>query len=212
MCGTIFFQPNLMFMKKALKPSLDMADQPTLVRGNTVMVYLTGNSFYPIPKVPLATLQAALDTYTASLAKAEKGSNQDKAQKNADKATLLGLLREQCDYVNETAQGNLTALAGCGYDLSKDPQPSILGTADPKLANGVSGQLISSTPAVNGAIAYKHLYTADPSAPLWSEVLSSMANIKIDDLVPGTLIYGRIIAIGTKGQVTISDVVTKMVA
>jgi hypothetical protein len=200
-------------MKKALMPSFYMADQPALALGNQVLTNLTGNSFYPTPRVPLATLQTALNAYTTSLGKAEKGSSVDKAQKNADKATLIGLLRQECDYVNETALGNPVALAGCGYPLSKDPQPSVLGTATPKLEIGdVSGQLISSTPAVDGAVTYKHRITADVSATVWREILTTKATCKIDGLVPGTVYHSQIDAIGTNDQVTTSDVVSRMAA
>lgn len=199
-------------MKKALKPSFQMSDLVTLALGNAVLTGLTGNSYYPTPKVTLADLQSAINAYTASLGKADKGSSVDKAEKNADKASLIGLLRQECDYVNDTAQGNAIALAGCGYPLSKDPQPRILGTAIPKLENSVSGQLLSSTPGVNGAITYKHQYTADASLAQWNEITTTRAKCKIDGLAPGTLIYGRIVSIGTNDQVTISNVVTRMVA
>jgi hypothetical protein len=203
---------NPIAMKKALMPSYDMADQPALALGNAVVTALTGNAYYPTPRVTIASLQSAVNAYTTSLAKADKGSSTDRAQKNADKATLIDLLRQECDYVNDTAQGDPIGLAGCGYPLSKDPQPRILGIADPKLENGLSGQLISSTPGVNGAVTYKHQYTTDPSAAMWNEITTTRATCKIDGLVPGTLIHGRIVSIGTNDQVTVSDVVSRMVA
>ncbi|MBO9682012.1 MAG: hypothetical protein J7502_04995 [Flavisolibacter sp.] len=199
-------------MKKAKMPPKQMADQAALALGNSVLTGLTGNPDFPNPKVPLADLQTSVNTTTASIAKADKGSSQDKAQKNADKAVLLGLLREQCDYVNDVAQGRLVILSGCGYDLSKEPQPRVLGVADPKLENGLSGQMISSTPAVTGSVAYKHQYTTDLSIAVWPEILTSRATCKIEGQVPGTILHSRIVSIGTNGQVTVSEVVSKMVA
>ena len=192
-------------------PSYDMNDMDALALGNSVLSSLTGNPLYPSPKVPLATLQTKVNDYNTSLAKADKGSSVDKAQKNADKAALIASLREECDYVNDTAQGDPVALAGCGYPLSKDRQPTVLGVAEPKLENGLSGRLVSSTPAVSGSVAYKHQYTEDPSGT-WNEKSTTRAKCVIDDLTPGTLIHSRIISIGTRGQVTISSIVTCMVA
>ena len=199
-------------MKKALMPSYKMSDMDAWNLGNNVLGGLTGNSFYPVPKVGLADIQTLQNTYTASLAKADKGSSQDKAQKDADKRALINLLRLECDYVNDTAQGDPVALANCGYPLSKDPQPSVLGTPVISVENGISGQLISSTPAANAAVGYRHRYTTDPALPVWPEVVSSKATCKIGGLAPGTLYHLQIVSFGTNDQVTYSDVVTKMVA
>jgi len=199
-------------MRKALMPSYEMSDKDALNLGNNVLGSLTGNSFYPTPKVPLADIQTAQNTYTASLAKADKGSSQDKAQKTADKKALIDLLRQECDYVNDTALGSPIALANCGYALSKDPQPRVLGTPVITVENGISGQLISSTPATNAAVGYRHRYTTDPTLPVWPEVVSSKATCKLNGLVPGTLYHLQIVSFGTNDQVTYSDVVTKMVA
>jgi hypothetical protein len=81
-----------------------------------------------------------------------------------------------------------------------------------KVQNGTSGQLIASSDAVEGAFAYKHQYSADSAATLWPEILSTKAKCKIEGLTPGVLYSVRMVAIGTHNQVTISDVVTKMVA
>lgn len=199
-------------MKKALMPSYEMSDMDAWNLGNNVIGGLTGNTYYPVPKVPLADIQAAQNTYSSSLSKADKGSSTDKAQKNADKTALISLLRQECDYVNDTAQGDPVALANCGYPLSKDRQPTVLGTPVITVENGITGQLISSTPAANAALGYRHRYTTDPTLPVWPEVVSSKATCKIDGLVPGTLYHLQIVSFGTKDQVTYSDVVTKMVA
>lgn len=199
-------------MKKALMPSYKMSDKDAWNLCNNVLGNLPGNPFYPVPKVPVADIQTAQNTYTASLAKADKGSSTDKAQKNADKKVVIDLLRKECDYVNDTAQGDPIALANCGYPLSKTPQPSVLGTPVITVENGISGQLISSTPAANAALGYRHRYTTDPTQPVWPEVVCSKATCKIDGLVPGVLYHLQIVCFGTKGQETYSEVVTRMVA
>jgi hypothetical protein len=199
-------------MKKALKPSTYMTDQPALTLANAVDAALNGNTNFPTPTPGLPTLQGSITTYTASLAKAEYGSRDDRAQKNADKDNLLSILRQLCDYVNSVAQGDITILAGCGYRLSKDPQPRVLGTPVLKVENGVSGQLIASSPAAEAAVAYKHQYTANPAALPWLEILSTKSKCKIDGLTPGQEYSVRMLAIGPHNQVTFSSVVTKMVA
>lgn len=199
-------------MKKALKPNIRMADAAVLALGNRVASALLNNTHFPSPSPDLFDLNSAIDAYSSSMAKAVQGSLKDIAQKNADKKTLVDLLCDECDYVNITAKGDLIALSSCGFDLSKDRQPKVLGIPDAKTERGIAGEMILFTPAVRGAFSYRHQYTTDPSATLWQEVVSTRATCKIAGLVPGTVYYFRIIAIGTKNQVTVSNVVSKMAA
>jgi hypothetical protein len=88
-----FFNQNPMFMKKALKPSFELADSPVLTLGNEIIAALTGNTHVPTPQPTLVQLQEGVNTYSASLAKSKYGSREDRAQKNADKEALITLLR-----------------------------------------------------------------------------------------------------------------------
>jgi hypothetical protein len=199
-------------MRTALVPSFRISDDQTLALGNTMLTALTGNSYFPTPSPGLATVQAARNAFSVSLSKAKYGGREDKAQKNADKKALIKLLRNLCNYINSIAQGNLVILSTCGCPLSKEPQPIVLGKPAAKAKNGASGELILFTPAVKGAVAYKHQYTTDTAAGMWPEILSTKAACKITDLQPGQEYSMRIVVIGTNNQVSFSDVVTKMVA
>jgi hypothetical protein len=199
-------------VKKAIRPSLQLTDQPVLAIGNTVITALTGNLYFPAPSPALDVLQTAVDNYSASLAKARYGSREDRAQKNADKLTLIRLLQLESDYVNSVARGDVLKLVSSGFRLSKDPQPVILGRPTPRLRRGASGEFIVSTGAVKGAMAYKYQYTSEPAADNWPEVASSRATCKIENLVPGQIYTVRIVVVGRSGQVSISDTITKMAA
>jgi hypothetical protein len=200
-------------MKKALKPSFEMSDDSALALGNTVVTALTGNTHLPTPQPSLADITAANDAYKTSAGKAKKGSSEDKAQKNVDKAALITLLRDYCDYVNMIAKGDEVILASCGLRLSKERQPSVLGVPNAKVELGDNiGEVILSSPAVGGAVSYKHQYTSDPAVAMWPEISSSSARQKIEGLTPGTVYSFRMVAIGTKGQTTVSETVIKMAA
>ena len=200
-------------MRKALMPSFEMSDDSALALGNTVVSKLTGNTHIPTPQPALATIEAANDAYKDSAGKAKKGSSEDKAQKNDDKEALLTLLRDYCTYVNMIAKGDEVILASCGLPLSKERQPSVLGVPNAKVEAGENtGEVILSSPAVDGAVSYKHQYTSDPAVAMWPEISSSTAKQKIENLQPGTVYSFRIVAIGTKGQVTVSETVSKMAA
>jgi hypothetical protein len=198
-------------MKKALKPSFEMSDDSALALGNTVVTALTGNTHIPTPQPTLADIEAANDAYKLSLGKAKKGSSEDKAVKNDDKKALLTLLRDYCEFVNLLAKGNEVILASCGLPLSKERAPKVLGTPELKVENGESGELITMTPAVAGAVSYKHKYKK-ASETEWLEISTSTAKRKIGGLVIGTAYNFCIEAIGTKDQSTTSLVVTKVAA
>jgi hypothetical protein len=198
-------------MKKALKPRFDISDETALTFANTVAEGLKNNAHFPSPQPGLPIVQAAQTAFKTSMSKAIYGGRDDKAQKNAHKKLLISLLHELCDYVNMTAQGNLVMLSTCGFPLSKDRQALVLGTPAVKVALGASGKAIVSTLAVKGAKAYKYQYTTDPTAAIWPEVVSSKSKCIIENLIPGTIYSMRIVAIGTNNQVTVSDVVTRMV-
>lgn len=208
----IFLKRKPTSMKKALKPSFEMADDPALALGNAVLTGLTGNTYFPVPSPTLADLQTAVDVYTASLSKAKNGSRADKEQKNLDKQGLISLLRDECDYVNMIAKGDVLTLLTTRFNISKDRQPRVLGTPEAKVENGTSGKLLLSTPAVAGALAYKHKYKANVNAATWFEIYSTRAKCVIEGLTPGIEYELQIEAIGTKNQVTISNIVTKMAA
>lgn len=189
-----------------------MGDDAVLALGSAVIIALTGNTHIPSPQPGLVQLQAAYDAFNLSNGKAKYGSRNDRAQKNTDKAALITLLREECDYINLLAQGDIVILSTCGFPLSKDRQPKVLGTPEAKVEQAGSGKLVLSTPAVTGAVSYKHQYTSDANAAAWTEISTSRATYTIEGLTPGTVYHLKIVAIGTKDQVTVSDVVTKMAA
>lgn len=198
-------------MKHAILPNARLSDKAMLALSITVLEALTNNPFFVSPAPSLVTLQAAQNIYITSLAKAASGSSQEKAQKKADKKALLKLLRQLVAYVNQIANGNLTMLHSCGFSISKDRKPIILGTPVAKVVHGnQAGELILSTAALKGAMCYQYQYATDPSAEHWHRITTTRARCKITNLVPGQVYSLRIVAIGTNGQVTISEVITKM--
>lgn len=98
---------------------------------------MTGNSYYPTPAIPLATLVGYINTYNAMLASSVKGSKTDTASKNAAKGTLVNALRVQAKYVTQTAynliatssimeqqlQAMRTIILSSGFEISKVPNP-----------------------------------------------------------------------------------------
>ena len=197
-------------MKKILTPSKNMTDDAALALGNAVYAGLDSSPYFGTIIPTLVALSEANSGYAAALGVATYGSRQQKAVKDQAKAALLNILRSQAADANVIAAGDPVKLATAGFPLSKDRQPSVLGTATPKAEYGDNpGEIVLSTPAVEGAVSYKHLYT-NLQTNLKKEVVCTAAKLKIVDLVPGNVYEMRIVCIGTSLKTSISEAITKM--
>lgn len=91
---------------------------------------------FPTPAVPLTTLVAALNTYTASLAASGKNfAKTQTAAKNTAKEVLIGYLRTQALYVTQVAQ-----LVFYGT-----------GTVNPSIISNIQNYILTSGFALNNA-------------------------------------------------------------
>ncbi|MEJ8843445.1 fibronectin type III domain-containing protein [Lacibacter sp. H375] len=202
-------------MKKSISNFSKLSDGNLESKTHSIISSMTGNANFPTPVPALAVLQTAADAYTAALVKAGAGNRADVADKNAKRETLLNLLRSLCTYVNLTANGDAAMLLTSGFDISKDPQPSVITKPEiVRLENGVaSGSLLVSVKAVKGAYSYLHEYTTDATlAPdSWVSTMSTSAKTTLSNLQPGTVYYCRVGAIGTNNQLLYSDAASRMV-
>ena len=182
---------------------------------HTIISNLTGNASYPTPDPTLAVVTAAADAYTAALVKAGSGNRSDVADKNAKREELTLLLRNLADYVNFCAKGDRSILLTSGYDITRDPQPTIITKPEnPEVTNGSnSGQLQVRVKSVKGAKAYMFEYTTDDTmaAQSWYSTTSSAAKHLFDNLTPGQKYYCRVGAVGPYGQLVYSDAIARIV-
>ncbi len=202
-------------MKKATTSFTTLSDGNLESKTHSIISSITGNANFPTPVPSIAVIEAAADNFSSALVKAQTGNRADVADKNAKRETLLAALRQLCSYVNLTANGDAAMLLTSGFDVSKDPQPSIISKPEIiRLENGVaSGTLQLSVKAVKGAYSYLHEYTTDATlAPnSWVSSMSTSAKATLTNLQPGTVYYCRVAAVGSNNQVLYSDAASRMV-
>ncbi len=202
-------------MKRVLTNFTSLSDGNLESKTHSIINAMTANAHFPTPVPALSVVETASDNFSSALVKALTGTRADVADKNAKRETLLAVLRQLCSYVNLTANGNATMLLTSGFDVSKDPQPSVLTKPEiVRLENGVaSGTLQLSVKAVKGAYSYLHEYTTDATmAPnSWVSSSSTSAKTLLTNLQPGTVYYCRVAAVGTNNQLLYSDAASRMV-
>ncbi len=176
---------------------------------------LTGNASFPNPVPALATIEAASTAYSASLVEAGTGNRAAIALKNMRRAELTELLAQLCMCVNFLGNGQPELLLTTGFDVSKERVPTVITVPQNlQVENGEnSGQLLLSVTRVKGAASYLYEYTTDSTlAPnTWVATSASTSKLKFSNLVPGTLYYCRVGAVGPYGQLLYSPVLSRMV-
>lgn len=176
---------------------------------------LTGNASFPNPVPALATIEAASTAYSASLVEAGTGNRAAIALKNMRRAELTELLAQLCMCVNFLGNGQPELLLTTGFDVSKERVPTVITVPQNlQVENGEnSGQLLLSVTRVKGAASYLYEYTTDSTlAPnTWVATSASKSKLKFSNLLPGTVYYCRVGAVGPYGQLLYSPVLSRMV-
>jgi hypothetical protein len=119
----------------------------------------------PIP--PLATIQDAINVYTAAQVKCGDCTKEETAAKNAARLTLGANLSDLGNYVNLVAKGDVVKLDSTGFTLSKLPQS--VGILDAPAFLNITygnnpGEVIIEIFFVERASGYIVLYTPSPAS------------------------------------------------
>ena len=110
---------------------------------SNVVIKMTGNALFTTPVVSMATLGAAQVAFHAALAAMTQGGTQATAAKNAARATLVGLLRQQANYVQGIANNNEVTLLSSGFERTSPNtgQSPLTAPVIEKITNVASTQL-----------------------------------------------------------------------
>jgi hypothetical protein len=202
-------------MEKAILSFAQFPDGNLLAFSQTVAVSMTGNPDFPTPVPAIANVTDAAAAFAEALTVAASGNRAAIADKKEKRLPLIGLLRQLAVNVSSTANGNRSMLLTTGFDVSKQKEPVVITKpTDLKVLNGInSGTLDVSVKSVKGARSYVYEYaTAEAmAAGNWQSAISSKSKHSFSELQPGTVYYCRVAAVGSKGQVVYSDVVSRMV-
>jgi hypothetical protein len=177
---------------------------------------LTGNPNFTLSVLSLADFSTLQQDFETALGLVASRDRVKIALKNQARLLLIEGLYQLALDVNAQANGDRAKLLSSGFDLSStsDNSPLITTPTEFKISEGLnSGELKFSCKKVPAAVSYAIEYTDEvPTEDTkWISVSSTTKELTVKGLRSGTRIYGRIKAIGTKGQEASSEILSRIV-
>ncbi|HEY5407463.1 MAG TPA: fibronectin type III domain-containing protein [Ginsengibacter sp.] len=186
-----------------------------LMKARNIYAGMLDNSNFSAPSPDMPTMLQAINTLQAAQDAAAEGGKAAKAARDEAKGNLIILLKALGNYVNYTAQGNIPILATSNFDLVKAKQPVVLQSITQLLVTSMPNTNSLSLRAIGGSgiRGFVHQYTTDPTMAddSWVSVNSTVRKYTFQNLVRGKEYIVRLICIGSNGQSSISDPVSRIV-
>jgi len=177
---------------------------------------LTNNPNFDADSLSLTNFITLQLNYEAALRLVTSRDRVKIALKNQSRLLLLQGMSQLALEVNAQANGDRAKLLSSGFDLAQDGDSNALISTptDFKISEGLNnGELKFSCKKVLNAVSYVFEYTDElPTEDTkWVAISASTKELTIKGLRSGTRIYGRIKAIGTKGQEASSEILSRIV-
>ena len=177
---------------------------------------MTGNRYFESPIPALEVIKATTTSYNAALAKAEKGSPDDRLLKNTLRTKLEGELKELGLYVQLTSKGDSLVISSSGFYVNK--KPSVVGPlAKPenvmvKMGDN-PGSVLVSCDSITSVVFYEFDYAeVTPDGTLnWIHKTSTKRKLLIEGLISGKQYVFRVAGAGSDPSRIWSDKITTFV-
>lgn len=162
-------------------------------------------------------LEAAVAELEVLIEKAQTGNRMDVMVKKQKREVITEMLYLMSYFVLYASKGDRVVAASSGFTLAKgsSPAPPIVKPENLKVVHtGQVGELEVSVDAVHGAQSYVFQYTTDPALKeesFQSEVSTSRKFV-FRNMTLGTRFFFRVGAVGPKGQIQYSDVLSRYAA
>lgn len=205
--------PTIPEMKSVIHVSLAFASMKDKELDNftkQVVDNLYGNAAFTTPPVLQPALDTARGDFTTKIAAAATGGQVDTAAKNDSRQVLIGLLRQNANYVEGACNNNLQTLLSSGY-LAATGERHSLPLDTPVgliLTNGDPGSLVGKVKPVKNTKMYEARASSD-GGTIWlaSVFTSDSQHIIFPGLTPGVEYTCTVRALGgSTGQSPWSDV------
>lgn len=205
-----------MKQQKLIQDYVKLSDSSLNFKAKTVVISLTGNSNFPVMTPTIADFTIIQTNFSDALEKAISGDRKLIALKNQAKDELLNAMRQLAMDVDAQANGDKALLISSGFDLgSSGDSTSVLGIpSDFKILDGINaGELKFSCKKAVNAVSYILEYTDElpTEETQWKIQPSSTRELTVRGLRSGVRIYGRMKAVGRKGQEANSDQSSRVV-
>ena len=180
-----------------------------------VAAAMTGNNNFPEPQPSLATLNDSINAYSDALALAKSRDKVKVAIKNNLREVLLLTLGKMANYCVLAADGDRAKLVSSGFPLNAETVAlkTMSAPVNFTVQAGInSGEAIVSIDRIPIARAYLLLYKpASPENEAWLHLTNSQPRFILSGLTALAPYQYKIGAIGTRGQITYTDTITKAV-
>jgi len=178
-----------------------------------VIISMTDNPSFTTPAVALPDISTALVVFRDALDGMTQGGPMATAVKNAARAVLLDLLRQEANYVEGLAMSDMAMLLSSGFfaaskNRAQEPlaKPIIKG-----ITNKASTQLAVRVGAVRNAVAFEVRISVGAGAPQPAGTFTKASRIIVTGLTPGTMYTVQARAVGgSTGYSDWSDPVSHM--
>jgi hypothetical protein len=192
-----------------------MTDLDFLGKVHYIVAEMTVNvANFPSPDPTLATVSTLAGDFQVAINEAEAGGSFDKSVRDAKKLELIDTMHCLADYVLFTAKQDRLIAESSGFSISKEPtpQPPIERPEGLSLTDGINaGELLLIFKRVLRARSYMYQISLDPTDETkWVTVNGTIRRNLFTGLKSKEEYYVRVIAVGTNGQVTYSDVVSRV--
>lgn len=171
---------------------------------------------FATPTPTMTMYKDAIDDFQAAMNVATSGDRILIGQKNVLRNALELHTYVLSYYVLLTAKGDAQIILESGFPMMGPGQSSVLTKpTGVQVTNGdQSGELLGSVKKVPGAASYIYQYSTDATLKedSWMSHNCTTTKCKLTGLTPGLTHYIRVGAVGTKGQVMFSDVVSRIVS
>ena len=200
---------------KALRDYVRFSDAELLKKAHAVSSGLKGNASYPNPNPSLKILDVANQNFEDALANAKSRDQVKAEEKNVIRRLLIGHLDNLRDYVNATTPGDRAKLLSTGFTVGIETG-SLKAVGDVTNFKAVpgknSGEVVAGVRKVYGAKSYRFDYGETPvKDDNWKTVVSTTCKHKLTGLPRGKEFDFRIGAVGNKGEVVYSGVLSVVV-
>lgn len=187
-------------MQNKLKVSLAYNSYPDAALDElttAIITAMTGNTAFPTPTIPLATVTTLQITFRNAMAAAANGGTPLTAAKNQARQALSDALDANAMYVQTIARYDLAMLLSSGYQAASTnrakvqlPAPTILA-----LENEMSAQLVLRLSPIPNAYCYE-VQTKNGGGWTPAGVFTAARKIILTSLTPGTTYNVQARAIG----------------
>lgn len=201
---------------KLIQDYSKLSDANLNTKSNAVVIAMTGNTSFRTTTPTLVDFTALQTAYSTALGNCSAGGKVLIAIKNQEKLNLLNGMRQLAMDVDAQSNGDRTMLVSSGFDLaSLGDNPTTLGApTDFKILDGINnGELKFTCKKADNAVSYLVEYTDEVPAETtqWNTQPTTTRETTLRGLRSGIRVYGRIKAIGRKGQEANSDVLSRVV-